>query len=268
MTVAHLTSKTNPLLKTIRLLMSGSRRSSEPFVAVEGIRVLEEVNRAGCKIESVVCSEHFGSNAREKSLLDAWLLNNIPIYKTGEKLFQTLSDVRTPQGAIALVRAPKISLADVMPPPNALILCACEIQDPGNLGTLIRSAAAAGVDLICTTKGTVSARNPKSLRSSAGAFFRLPLIEHVDANDFRAYCDAHCIRMYRTDPREGIRYTRADLRGSCAVVLGNEGSGMPQDAFSGFSSIHISMADGAESLNVAIAGAIILFEAFKQRRNL
>jgi RNA methyltransferase, TrmH family len=268
MTITRLASKDNPLLKTIRLLMSGSRRSPEQFVAIEGIRILEEVSRAGCEIETVVCSEHFGSNAREKSLLDAWLLNNIPIYKTGEKLFQTLSDVRTHQGAIALVRAPKLSMNDITLVPNALVLCACEIQDPGNLGTLIRTAAAAGVDLICTTKGTVSARNPKSIRSSAGAFFRLPLIEHVDMNEFRAYCNAHSIRLYRTDPLSGIHYAKADFRCSCAVFLGNEGNGMPQNAFAGFSSIHVPMADGTESLNVAIAGAIILFEAFRQRRNL
>jgi RNA methyltransferase, TrmH family len=268
MTVSHLTSKDNPLLKTIRLMISGSHRSPEHLVAAEGIRVLEEANKAGCEIETVVCSERFGSEAREKSLLDVWISKGIPIYKTGEKLFQSISSVQTPQGAIALVRTPKLSLNDIPPAPNALILCACEIQDPGNLGTLIRTAAAAGANLICTTKGTVSARNPKSLRSSAGAFFRLPVIEHIDLDDVRAYCNAHSIRPHRTDPREGILYTEVDLRSACAIFLGNEGSGMPRDAFAGFSSIHIPMAEGSESLNVAMAGTIILFEAFRQRRNL
>jgi RNA methyltransferase, TrmH family len=265
MTVSYISGKDNALLKKIRLMMSGSRRSPEQLVVAEGIRVLEEANRAECKIETVVCSELFGSDAREKRLLDAWLSKQIHIYKIGEKLFKSISGVQTPQGAIALVRAPKLSLGDITPASNALILCACEIQDPGNLGTLIRTAAAAGVTQICTTKGTVSARNPKSIRSSAGAFFHLPLIEHVDANNILAYCNAHSIRPYRADPREGMLYTRADFRGPCAIFLGNEGSGNSRDEFAGFLSIHISMAGGVESLNVAMAGAVILFEAFRQR---
>jgi RNA methyltransferase, TrmH family len=268
MTVSYIASKDNPLLKTIRLIMSGSHRSPEQLVAVEGIRMLEEVNKAGCEIETVACSELFGSDIREKRLLDAWLSKNINIYMTGEKLFRSISGVQTPQGAIALIRAPKLSLGDIAPVPNSLILCACEIQDPGNMGTLIRTAAAAGVTLVCTTKDAVSARNPKSIRSSAGAFFHLPVIERVDAKDLRAYCNTHSIRPYRTDPREGMLYTQADFRGSCAIFLGNEGSGMSQDAFAGFPSIHVPMAEGVESLNVAMAGAVILFEAFRQRNCL
>jgi RNA methyltransferase, TrmH family len=198
--------------------------------------------------------------------MDSWRAKEIPIHRTGEKLFQSISGVRAPQGAIALVHVPKLSLPEIKLSPNSLILCACEIQDPGNLGTLIRTAAAAGATLVCTTKGTVSARNPKSLRSSAGAFFRLPLIEHIDANDIRAYCSDHLIQPYRTDAREGKFYSEADFCGSCAVFLGNEGSGLSREAFNGMPSIHIPMAEGVESLNVAMAGAVILFEAFRQRR--
>jgi TrmH family RNA methyltransferase len=227
--------------------------------------MLEEVNRAGCDIETVVCSELFGSDSREKCLQDAWQSKQITVYKTGEKLFRSISGVQTPQGAIALVRSPKLTLGDITPLPDAFILCACEIQDPGNMGTLIRTAAAAGATMVCTTKGAVSARNPKSIRSSAGAFFHLPVIEHADANDIRDYCIAHSIRTYRTDPRKGMLYTQANFRGPCAIFLGNEGSGMSHDAFAGFPSIHIPMAEGIESINVSMAGAVILFEAFRQR---
>jgi RNA methyltransferase, TrmH family len=265
MPISFISSKDNPLLKTIRLMMSGSRRSPERLVIAEGIRVLEEANGAGCEIETVVCSEFFGSDVREKCLRDAWLSKQIPIYRIGEKLFQSISGVQTPQGAIALVRAPKLLLEDTTPAPNALILCACEIQDPGNMGTLIRTAVAAGATQICTTRGSVSARNPKSIRSSAGAFFHLPLIEHAEASDIRAYCNAYSIQPYRTDPREGIPYTKADFKKPCAIFLGNEGSGISQDVFAGFPAIHIAMAEGVESLNVAMAGAVILFEAFRQR---
>jgi RNA methyltransferase, TrmH family len=268
MTVSPLTSKDNPLLKTIRLITSGARRAPEQLAVAEGIRILEEVNRTGCEIKAVVFSEHFGADEREKKLLSAWLSKGIPAYRTGEKLFQSISGVQTPQGAIALIQVPRLSLDHIVPAHNALILCACEIQDPGNLGTLIRAAAAAGASLACTSKGTVSARNPKAIRSSAGAFFRLPLVEHVEPSGFRDYCGRHLIQIYRTDTCRGMLYTEADLRGPCAILVGNEGSGMTEDAFAEFPAIHIPMAEGVESLNVAMAGAVILFEAFRQRQNL
>ena len=265
--VAHLTSRVNPQLKKIRLVASGSHRAHEGLVVAEGIRVLEEVHKAGCEIESLAFTEHFGKDAREKNLLDTWRAKKIPAYKIDKRLFQSLSCVQTPQGAIALVRVARLSLDDIVLTPNALILCACEIQDPGNLGTLIRTAAAVGASFVCTSKGTVSARNPKALRSSAGAFFRLPLIEGVELDDFLAYCDSHSIHSFRTDTRQGMCYTEADLRRPCAILLGNEGSGITNAACAASSTIHIPMADGVDSLNVAMTGAIILFEAFRQRHD-
>jgi len=267
MTISQLTSKHNPILKTIRLVSSGSRRAPKGLVTAEGVRVLEEAERAGCPIEAVVFSEHFGSNARERKLLDAWRSKHVRLYRTQEKLLESVSSVQSPQGVVALVRIPDCSLDKTVLPQNALILCAFGIQDPGNLGTLVRTAAAAGACMVCTIKGTVSARNPKAIRSSAGVFFRLPVIEHVEPSDFRSFCDLHSIRLHRTDPRIGVPYTQADLHSPCAILLGSEGGGITEHEFAGSPAIRIPMIDGVESLNVSIAGAIILFEAFKQRRN-
>ena len=268
MTITQLASRNNPLLKTIRLVSAGSRRAPRSLVAAEGIRVLEEVDRAGCDIEAVVISEHFGSAAREKVLLDVWQSKGVRRYRIADPLFESVSAVRTPQGAIALVRVPELSLDALVPAKNPLILFACGIQDPGNLGTLIRTAAAASASMVCTAKSTVSPRNPKAIRSSAGAFFLLPLVEHVATSDFRNYCDSHSIRLYRTDSHQGMLYTQADLRSPCAILLGNEGSGLAEEDFGGLPAIRISMAEGVESLNVAAAGAVLFFEALRQRQNL
>jgi RNA methyltransferase, TrmH family len=268
MTVAKLTGRNNPILKNIRLISSGSRKAPGNLVAVEGVRVLEEAAKADFKIEAVVISEHFGSTGREQDLLANWQARHVRTHIISDKLFESLSGVQTPQGAIALVQVPEISLDKAIPESNALIVCACEIQDPGNLGTLIRAAAAAGANLICTTKGTVSARNPKVIRSSAGAFFHIPIVEHIEIRDFRNYCNSRSILMYRTDARAGISHTQADLRSACAILLGNEGSGLSEEEYAGFSSIRIAMADKVESLNVAMAGTIILFEALRQRIGL
>jgi TrmH family RNA methyltransferase len=265
MKVSRLTSKDNPLLKRIRHLASGSSRSPQELAIAEGIRVLEEVNNAGCEIDSVVFSEQFGSGARERLLLNAWLARGVPLYEVKENLFASVSSVQSPQGALALVRVPALSLTDVPRASNPLVLFACGIQDPGNLGTLLRTAAAAGATLFCTASGTVSVRNPKVIRSSAGALFHLPLVEHVAPADFLAHYSRHSIRLYRADTRDGIVHTQAELRTSCAILLGNESAGVAEREFAAVPAIRIPMAKGVESLNVAMAGAIILFEAARQR---
>jgi TrmH family RNA methyltransferase len=111
----------------------------------------------------------------------------------------------------------------------------------------------------------VSIRNPKAVRASAGALFQLPLVEHVPAADIRAYCTRHSVRLYRADTRDGTVYSQAALKIPCAIVLGNEGSGAVEEEFAAVPAIRIPMASGIESLNVAMAGAIILFEAARQR---
>jgi TrmH family RNA methyltransferase len=266
MAITRLTSKANPILKTIRLVLSGSRNAPKQVVAAEGIRVLEEAHRSRSEIVSVVLSEHFGSTPRERALLDNWGKRGVRMYRIAEKLFASVSSVRSPQGALALVRMQPFSLDEAVLPENPLVLYACAIQDPGNLGTLIRTAAAAAADLVCTTRGTVSARNPKSIRSSAGAVFHLPVAEHVEISHFRAFCSLHSIQPYRTDPVSGTLYTDVDLDSPCAILLGNEGSGMLQEEFRDFPAVRIPMASESESLNVAVAGSIILYEAFNQRR--
>ena len=268
MAITKLTSKNNPLLKTIRLISSDSRRAPKETVVAEGIRVLEEVDYCRCKIEAVVISENFGSNAREAALLNSWIINNVNISKIGENLFRSISDVQSPQGAIALVQIPERSLEKLSPEENPLILYASDIQDPGNLGTIIRTAAAASASLICTSTGTVSPKNRKCIRASAGACFRFPIVEHTHLATFLDYCEFHKIKVYRTDARNGLAYTEADLASPCAIMLGNEGHGISDERGEKCQGIRIPMAEGIESLNVAMAAAIILFEALRQRSGL
>ncbi len=259
-----LTSTNNPLLKRIRLLSSGSRRAPSDLVLAEGTRVLEEAMASGHTVTAVVVSDAFGRDSREQGLLDNWRNRKIPIYRVQKNLFQALSCLQTSQGAIAIVTIPEprlpLNLAG-----NTVVLYACGIQDPGNLGTLIRTAAASGATLVCTSRETVSARNPKAIRSSAGVYFHHPPVEDVSADAFLHFCRDRSIRVYRTDARAGIPYTEADLASPCAVLLGNEGRGMEEAAFAGLPSIRIPMANGIESLNVALAGAVIVFEAARQR---
>jgi RNA methyltransferase, TrmH family len=265
MSVSRLTSKDNRLLKTIRLVAAGGKRAPQGLVLAEGIRVLEEVTATGHEIETALFVDNFGAAPREKALLEKWESAGVRLCQTSESIFKTVSGVQAPQGALALVKVPERNLTDATPARNPMIVFACGIQDPGNMGTLIRTAVAAGSTEIVTEKGTVGARNPKTIRASAGAFFHLVPIEDISAGEFLDYCRCSGIQPYRSAAREGIKYTDADLKASCAFLLGNEGSGMSAKELAGVPCIRIPMDDRIESLNVATAGAVILFEAARQR---
>lgn len=265
MTVTELTSKDNPLLKLVRLVASQARRAPQDLVLAEGVRSVEEAAAANRDIETVLHTERFGDSEREASLLRSLSDRKVHLYRTSERLLKSVSDVQTSQGVLALVKVPVVSLWDCDPVGKSLILCACGLQDPGNLGTLIRTAAAAGVSLVCATHGTVSSRNPKAVRASAGAFFRLPVVDHLDLTEFLEYCFAHSITPYLTDAHGKRLYTEVDYRNGAAIVLGNEGRGVADPVWAEMESIRIPMAPGVESLNVGTAGALVLFEAFRQR---
>jgi TrmH family RNA methyltransferase len=145
-------------------------------------------------------------------------------------------------------------------------VCACEIQDPGNLGSLIRTAAAAGCSMLCSTKGTVSARNPKAVRASAGTFFRLAVVEGLAPADLLRSCKEAGVELYRTSALEGADFQELSYTGPIGILLGNEGQGFQRGDWAGVPALSIPMAHGVESLNVAAAGAIIMFEAARQRR--
>ena len=252
MSFPEITSKENPLVRRIRLVASGSRRAPRDLVLAEGLRVLEEA--AEHSIDAVVISERFGKRDREQLLISRLRSKSVKIYRADRKLMKSLSEVLSPQGALALVRVPRLNLADISLGPNPVVLCACAIQDPGNLGTLLRAAAAAAAALVCTTTSTVSSRNPKCIRASAGTYFRIPVVEELAPKDILEYCGRHGLQPVRADARTGEPYSKMDLTRPTAILLGNESQGLPGIEWS-----------GVESLNVASAGAILLFEALRQR---
>jgi TrmH family RNA methyltransferase len=266
MSTRSLTSRNNPLIKTIRLLAAQARRAPEDLTLAEGVRCLEEVLRSRFEIETVLVSDKFGSSERELGLSEALLRAGSKVYQVPDALFGSLSDVRASQGILALVRMPARKLITDLATDRPLIICAAGIQDPGNLGTVIRAAAAAGASMVCTLPGTVSVRNPKTVRASAGAVFHIPFVEELHPTEFLEFCRRRSISVLRASAHDGNCYYREDLTGPCAILLGNEGTGIDQTAWAaGLRSVHIPMAPGAESLNVAVAGAILMFEAFRQR---
>jgi RNA methyltransferase, TrmH family len=265
MPILRITSKDNPLLRTLRLVAAESRRAPDDLVVVEGLRALEAASELS-EVHSVLIADSFGKHAREQRLLELWASNHhTKVCQAPDAIVGAVSDVRTSQGGIALVRMPRIALAEAPEAPNPLVLCACALQDPGNLGTLIRAAAAAGATLICSTPGTVSFRNPKVIRASAGACFRIPMVQSIAPEDFLRFCRKHGIQVHATGAGGRHACYEADLASPTAVLLGSESSGISVEEWPGIPALRIPMAEGVESLNVAVAGAILLYEAFRQR---
>ncbi len=265
MAVIDLTSAHNPLLKIVRLVATRSRRAPPELVLAEGLRILEEAAASGHTVTAAILSEGFGSTPRQQALVETWSTAGVRMYRAGAQVLRSVSSVLEPQGAIALVRVPATRLADLSRAPRANMLCACGLQDPGNLGTLIRTAAAADCSLLCTTAGTVSPRNPKAVRASAGAFFRLTVAEGVTPGEIIAFSREHRLQVFRTDAHLGQDCFKADLRSPFVLLLGNEAHGFDANVWSELPALRVPMAPGLESLNVAAAGAVILFEALRQR---
>jgi len=260
-----LAGKNNPLIRVIRKIAAQARKAPADVVIAEGIRVLEEVTALGCPLEAALVSEAFGSREREAALLHAWLSRGVPVRRGAAPVLKSLSDVMSFQGALALVTVPGRTLASMETEPPGLITVFCGLQDPGNLGTLLRTARAAGASWAAATLETVSARNPKAIRASAGAFFSLPIVEGLRPEEILDHCRRHGIRMYRAAPSAAQTCWTADLLGPVALFLGNEARGLSDPPLGAIPAIGIPMAPGAESLNVAAAGAVLLFEAFRQR---
>lgn len=153
-----------------------------------------------------------------------------------------------------------------MPKSPTLALICDEIRDPGNLGSLLRSAAAAGVQAVALTRGCADAWGLKALRSGMGAQFRVPITSDMEWSQIRAYCDATKMNIKVAEGSSKLSYTQIDWRAPSALVIGSEAQGPSVEAFkAAHHKISIPMSDHVESLNAAMAGAVILFEAKRQR---
>lgn len=251
-------SRHNPLVKQIRTLWRSPRADSERLLLLEGIRSIEDAVKHGAPIEPMVLSESFDA-AR---LSDR--ASQFPQVRISTQLFRQLADTHHPQGILAISRIPEFDLAtDSTGAPLLLVLDA--IQDPGNLGTLLRSAAAAGASHAYLLPGTVDYRNPKVVRSAMGAHFRIPI---SSVGSIGGVTDAFGqVQVVAARGDATLTYDEFDYRTPTAIVVGSESQGISPTARAAATQfVAIPMHADTDSLNAAVAGSILLFEAERQRR--
>ncbi len=190
----------------------------------------------------------------------------ISAYKISKKAFELLTSVETPQGVLAVVRKPKYFLGDILKSRNPLLVVCAGIQDPGNLGTIIRSADAAGASGILLSKGTVELYNQKVIRATMGSLFHVPILEIQETEKELKEIKARGIKLIAADSSGKKDHWASDFSGPTAVLIGNEGTGLPDEILKLCDEVvRVPMPGKAESLNAAMAASIILYEALRQR---
>ncbi|HZI56232.1 MAG TPA: RNA methyltransferase [Verrucomicrobiae bacterium] len=262
----RVTSRQNALVKDLRKAFSQGEPTSEGYIAVEGVRIIEEAIRSGLRFQAVFFSD--AGNAHSARLLPQ-VAGNVEIMLLPDDVFSSAVSTESPQGVAALVKLRSHKLEDLLgSAPNSLLVGVAGIQDPGNLGTIIRSAEAFGVRAVLLGEKTVSHFNPKAVRASAGSLFREPLIR-VKLGESIAALKQHGLRVLATSSHKGKPLHEANFTGAAMIVVGNEGAGVPSEILSlADELVTIPHSARVESLNAGIAASILLYEAARQRKAL
>lgn len=257
-----ITSKDNPRIKEARKLAERAGRAARGRFLVEGVRLLADGWQSGARPAAVYVAEDAPPrNAALAALLEELRAAGVPAFACTPGVLAALTGTVTPQGIVAEMALPVLSL----PPELSLVLVLDRLRDPGNAGTLLRAAEAAGAGLAIFGPETVDPFNDKVVRAGMGAHFRLPLRDCRTWADVEALLPPGCT-LYAADAAAEVAYDAVDWRQPAALVVGGEAEGIGAEARSRSRLIAIPMQGRAESLNAAMAGTVVLFEAARQRR--
>ena len=264
-----ITSSSNSKIKKVSsLLKKPSLRKKENVYVVEGLRMVTEAPRQD--IVSVYVSSELLSQDNKKDnislFLDDCKKKCVEINVIAPSLLKNISETVTPQGVVAIVK--RRDDEDFRDKCTFLILE--DIQDPGNLGTLIRTAEAAGIDMVIMSEGCVDLYNPKVIRSTMGTIYRIPYLvckDRAGFTDIIKELKTNGVKIYGGCLTDSKRYTDADMTGKCGIVIGNEGNGITEDTLRLIEKVHIPMKGEIESLNASVAGSILMYEINRQRTN-
>ena len=260
----RVSSRQNTRVKELRRLFHEARPNEKGEVAIESVHLVEEAIRSGLRLEAVFFSE--SARARAHKLIPQ-LSSHVELLLLPDEVFASAVPSETPQGVAALVRLKSFELENAFSPKPPMVIVSVGLQDPGNLGTIARSAEAFGATGILLGEGTVSQWNWKSLRASAGSIFRVPAVK-VELASVISDLKARRIPVLATSSHKGTLIAQADLSGPVALLVGNEGSGLSKDVVAQADEIvAIPQSPRVESLNAGTAASIILYEAARQRNN-
>ena len=254
-------SVTNETIKRARALQQRSERDERHSFLAEGVRVVEEGLKSGAAPTLLLCTPSAVEQPRVGALVRQARQSGCCVRQTTERVMSAVSDTVNPSGVLAVFPI----RPSVVSGPLTWVLVADGLRDPGNLGTILRSAWATRVQLVITTANTVDLHSPKVVRAAMGAHFHLALQEGLSWSEIKHLLQG--LNLLVAKPRTGDTYWRVDWQRSTALVIGGEAEGASDEAerlADGF--VHIPMDPTAESVNAAVAASILLFEAARQRQ--
>ena len=256
-----ITSTGNAQVKRLLQLQKKSKaRNEEKVFIVEGLRMFVEVPEE--RVEKVYISESLYNKKKQELKLERFSYEVL-----SDSVFEHVSDTKTPQGILCIVKQKRYNIEELLEMENPHFMVLDNLQDPGNLGTIVRTAEGAGVNAVFLSKESVDIFNPKTIRSTMGSIYRMPVIYVEDLVALLDIFKKKGIKSYAAHLEGKNSYDREDYKGGTAILIGNEGNGL-RDEVSNAADIwvQIPMQGQVESLNAAIAASILMFEVYRQRR--
>lgn len=255
-----ITSVKNPKIQWVKRLQNKSKeRQANKVFVVEGVRLVEEAHASNWRITNTFISEML--SVRGQQLVDVFHSSETNVEIVSENVMRAISDTKSPQGIVAIIEMNKLPL----PRQLDFVLILDHLSDPGNLGTILRTCAAANVEAVWLTEGCVDAYSPKVIRSGMGAHFRVP-IEVMNWDEISAHVDASKLHVYLSSADIGEPYYQVDFQRPLALIIGSESQGVSEIAAQrADSKVMVPMPGGGESLNAAVAAGIMLFEIARQK---
>jgi RNA methyltransferase, TrmH family len=261
----QITSRDNSLLRQARAVRDGKE---DKFIFIEGLRLCVEALKSKLELEAVIASEELISKPQAAEAFAEISKAAARVGTVSEKLLESISYTKTPQGIVVLARRPEASQQrlEVSVTNHALLVVLHQINNPVNVGAILRTAEGAGATGIITTRNTSDPFSPKSLRGAMGSAFRLPIWRNADFEDAISWCRTRGINLVATDVAADLKHTDWDWKRASALLLGPESTGLTDDELRATDrSVRIPMQGEVESLNVSVAAGIILYEAARQR---
>lgn len=260
-----ITSSQNPVIKEIKALKERKHREATGLFFIEGIKFVEEALKEKTGIVRVVISEQLPLNKGGEEILSKVKACGCEMFSVPEGLFKEISDTQTPQGILAVISARHCSLEEIIEDNNFLVLLD-SIQDPGNMGTIIRTADATGATGILVSKGCVDVYNPKVLRSTMGSIFHVPICMCENTVETVNMLKSQGVKVYAAHLNGKLNYFEPDMKNNITLIVGNEANGISDEvAASANELVKIPMPGRSESLNASIAAGLLMYEVVRQR---
>lgn len=259
----RITGENNPVLKKVNAVKVRKYREKYDVMFLEGFKLIREALISQMVPELIVLRDDpvvLEQFENELHTVDT------KIYVVNDKLFGKISDTKNSQGIIGLISVKKLEINEMVLDSDNLFLIAEELNDPGNLGTIIRSADGAGFSAVILTSGCVDVYNPKTIRATMGSLFHIPVYHGTDIRQIVEFLKINNVRIYAADSKGSKEAYAYDLRKNIGLIIGNEARGISEDAvMCSDGIISIPMPGKAESLNASIAASIMMFESSRQR---